>query len=163
MARVLSQEEAARLREKAKSQGKKVVFTNGCFDLLHRGHVEYLMSARKLGDMLIVGVNSDSSVRKIKGPQRPLTSLRDRMAVLASLECVDCVVSFEEDTPGRLIELLVPDVLVKGGDWRLSEVVGRETVEKNGGEVIIIDFLDGYSTRDIIKKIVDSYCDVKEL
>lgn len=153
----MTREEAAEVRRKAGLEGSKVVFTNGCFDILHRGHVEYLRSASGLGTILIVGVNSDLSVRRVKGDRRPIIPLEDRMAVLASLEFVDYVVSFEEDTPGQLIDAIVPDVLVKGGDWQRTEVVGRETVERNGGRVEIIDFLEGYSTRGIIEKIAAMY------
>ena len=153
MGRIVSQEEALRLRKKAGEEKRRVVFTNGCFDILHRGHIEYLKSAKGLGEVLIIGVNSDSSVKRLKGDGRPITQLEDRMAVLAALECVDYVVSFDEDTPGELIDVLIPDVLVKGGDWRKSEVVGRETVERNGGSVVIIEYVEGFSTRGIIERI----------
>lgn len=158
MGRVVSQEEIARIRQKAREDGQRVVFTNGCFDILHRGHVEYLGAAKELGDMLIVGVNTDSSTKKIKGAKRPIVPLEDRMAVLASLVCVDYVTSFNDETPFELIELLVPDVLAKGGDWKIDEVVGKDTVEKVGGKVVIIDLLEGRSTRDIIGRIVEKYC-----
>lgn len=158
MGQVVSQEEIVKVRQKAKEDGKRVVFTNGCFDILHRGHVEYLRTAGELGDMLIVGVNTDSSTKKIKGDERPIVPLEDRMAVLASLKCVDYVTSFDDETPSELIELLVPDVLAKGGDWKIDEVVGRDTVEKVGGMVVIIDLLEGRSTRDIIGRIVEKYC-----
>ena len=158
MGQVVSQKEIVRIRQKARDDGKKVVFTNGCFDILHRGHVEYLCAAGELGDMLIVGVNTDSSTRKIKGDERPIVPLEDRMAVLASLRCVDYVTSFDDETPFELIELVVPDVLVKGGDWKIDEVVGKDRVEKAGGKVAIIDLLEGRSTRDIIERIVQKYC-----
>ena len=158
MGRVVSQEEIVRIRQKAREDGQRVVFTNGCFDILHRGHVEYLGAAKELGDMLIVGVNTDSSTKKIKGAKRPIVPLEDRMAVLASLVCVDYVTSFNDETPFELIELLVPDVLAKGGDWKIDEVVGKDTVEKVGGKVVIIDLLEGRSTRDIIGRIVEKYC-----
>jgi len=156
--RVISQEGALKAREQARKDGKRVVFTNGCFDILHPGHAEYLKTARGLGDVLIIGVNNDSSVRRIKGPRRPIMPLEDRMAVLACLECVDYVMSFDEDTPGKLIDMLVPDILAKGGDWEIDQVVGRDTVEQNGGRVAIIDFVEGYSTRAIIDSIVEKYC-----
>lgn len=162
MGRVVSQDKVLKLREQARKNGKRVVFTNGCFDILHRGHVEYLRAARELGDALVVGVNSDSSARRIKGPGRPIMPVEDRTAVLASLDCVDYVVSFEEETPGKLIDLLVPDVLVKGGDWEIDRVVGKETVERNGGQVVIIDFVEGYSTRGIINSIIERYCPQKK-
>lgn len=155
---MVSQEEIVRIRQKAREDGQRVVFTNGCFDILHRGHVEYLGAAKELGDMLIVGVNTDSSTKKIKGAKRPIVPLEDRMAVLASLVCVDYVTSFNDETPFELIELLVPDVLAKGGDWKIDEVVGKDTVEKVGGKVVIIDLLEGRSTRDIIGRIVEKYC-----
>jgi rfaE bifunctional protein nucleotidyltransferase chain/domain len=155
---IVTQKEALRLRDEARTAGKKAVFTNGCFDILHRGHVEYLQSASILGDLLFVGVNSDASVARIKGPERPIVVLEDRMRVLASLACVDYVVSFDEDTPAALIDRLVPDVLVKGGDWEAERVVGRATVEGHGGRVAIVDFRRGYSTRKIIERIKERYC-----
>ena len=158
MGKVVSQKEIVRIRQKARDDDKKVVFTNGCFDILHRGHVEYLGAAGELGDMLIVAVNTDSSTKKMKGDERPIVPLDDRMAVLASLRCVDYVTSFDDETPFELIELLVPDVLAKGGDWKIDEVVGKDTVEKAGGKVAIIDLLEGRSTRDIIGRIVQKYC-----
>jgi D-beta-D-heptose 7-phosphate kinase/D-beta-D-heptose 1-phosphate adenosyltransferase len=154
LGRIITQEEAVEVRRKARSEGGRIVFTNGCFDILHRGHVQYLQSAKKLGDLLIVGVNSDSSVKRLKGGKRPIVPLEDRMVVLASLACVDYVVSFDDDTPAGLIDAIIPDVLVKGGDWKVGDVVGRETVERDGGRVVIIDFLEGYSTRSIIQRIV---------
>ncbi len=154
----MTQREALRLRNEARTAGRKTVFTNGCFDILHRGHVEYLQSASMFGDLLFVGVNSDASVARIKGPERPIVALEDRMRVLASLGCVDYVMSFDEDTPAALIDLLVPDVLVKGGDWDAEKVVGRATVEACGGRVAIVDFRRGYSTREIINRIRERYC-----
>jgi len=147
--KIKGKEELAQIIEGLKKEGKRIVFTNGCFDLLHAGHVTYLEKARGLGDVLVVGVNSDSSVRRIKGPGRPIVPLEQRMAVLAALEAVDYVVSFEEDTPYELIALLRPHTLVKGGDWRAEEVVGRELVD----EVRIIPYLEGVSTSGIIERI----------
>lgn len=132
---------------------KKVVFTNGCFDILHVGHKRYLEEARKLGDLLIVGVNSDASVRRLKGPERPINSERDRVELLTALDCVDYVIVFEDDTPQTLIERIKPDVLVKGGDYRPEEVVGKETVEAKGGKVVIIPLVKGKSTTALIQKI----------
>lgn len=136
-----------------RAQGERLVFTNGCFDLLHLGHVKYLADARDLGHRLIVGVNSDQSVRRLKGSSRPIQNEESRMAVLASLACVDAVVVFEEDTPLILIEALLPDVLVKGGDWDLSKIVGADLVLANGGQVQNLGFSAGYSTTNLEKKI----------
>lgn len=147
--KVKEREELVGVLTRLRSEGKRVVFTNGCFDLLHLGHVTYLEEARRFGDVLVVGVNTDESVRRIKGPGRPVVPLRQRMAVLAALEAVDYVVPFEEDTPYDLIKSLRPHVLVKGGDWRPEEVVGRDLVE----EVRIVPYLEGFSTTGLIEKI----------
>lgn len=134
--------------------GKTVVFTNGCFDLLHAGHVDLLARARALGDLLVVGVNDDNSVRRLgKGPERPLTPLAERMFVLASLESVSLVAPFGENTPLELIQALAPDVLVKGGDWPLDKIVGRDYVESRGGKVHSLPLLPGYSTTRIIELV----------
>ena len=142
--------EAVRSLQRA---GKKVVFTNGCFDLLHIGHVRYLQEARELGDALIVGVNSDASVRRLKGPGRPLTPEKERAEILAALACVDFVTIFGAATPLQLIRALGPDVLVKGGDWPVDAIVGREVVEGRGGKVIAIPFVKNRSTTAMIGKI----------
>jgi rfaE bifunctional protein nucleotidyltransferase chain/domain len=139
-------------RKALRVEGKRLVFTNGCFDLLHRGHVEYLAAARRLGDALVVGVNDDDSVRRLKGPGRPLVGAVDRALVLAALAAVDRVVLFAEDTPAELIGSLLPDVLVKGGDYALESVVGREVVEAAGGEVHLIPFRPGYSTSALLAR-----------
>ena len=136
----------------ARARGQTVVMTNGCFDILHVGHVKYLEAARRLGDVLIVAVNDDDSVRRLKGPQRPLNPTADRMKMLAALKCVDWVVPFGEDTPARLIGRVLPDLLVKGGDYRPEQVAGFDTVTANGGQVVILDYYDGYSTTRIIEK-----------
>ena len=136
-----------------KSEGKTVVFTNGCFDLLHPGHVRYLEKARAEGDVLVVALNSDDSVRKIKGEDRPVLSAEERSEIIGSLGCVDFVTTFEEDTPENIIEELVPTVLVKGGDWPVDKILGRQVVEENSGRVISIDFEEEYSTSNILKKI----------
>jgi rfaE bifunctional protein nucleotidyltransferase chain/domain len=136
-----------------RSRGMKVIFTNGCFDIIHAGHVVYLTKARVLGDSLVVGLNSDSSVRRIKGEPRPVNSEVARATVLCALECVDHVVIFEEDTPYRLIERIRPDVLVKGGDWDADKIVGADIVRSSGGRVLTIPFEDGYSTTSIIDRI----------
>jgi rfaE bifunctional protein nucleotidyltransferase chain/domain len=132
----------------------RLVFTNGCFDLLHPGHVKYLAAARALGDTLVVGVNTDASVRRLeKAPDRPLVAEQARSLVVAALESVDAVCLFDEDTPAALIEALVPDVLVKGGDYALDQVVGRDVVEAAGGRVELIPFVEGYSTTDLVRRI----------
>jgi len=136
-----------------KAEGKRIVFTNGCFDLLHPGHIRLLARARKLGDILIVALNSDESVRRLKGTNRPILTLSERLEVISALASVDLVTSFEEDTPKEIVDEVIPDVLVKGGDWALDQIVGRETVESNGGQVIAIDFEEGYSTSGIINRI----------
>lgn len=137
------------------AEGKKVVFTNGCFDILHRGHVAYLNEAKSLGDLLVVGLNSDSSVRELKGPERPVNSELDRKFVLENLKSVDFVEIFSDPTPLELIKSVNPDVLVKGGDWKPSQIVGSEFVIKNGGEVLSLNFIDGFSTTNIINKVKD--------
>ena len=133
-----------------------VVFTNGCFDILHMGHVRYLQDARKHGDKLIVGLNSDESLRRLKGPPHPLQEETSRMEVLAALSCVDAVTLFHEDTPLHLIQKINPHVLVKGGDWALEQVVGADWVQKQGGKVRLIPYISGHSTSKIIRKILDS-------
>jgi rfaE bifunctional protein nucleotidyltransferase chain/domain len=136
-----------------KRNGKRVVFTNGCFDLLHPGHIRSLEAARSLGDVLIVALNSDDSVRALKGPGRPVTPAQERAEILASLECVDSVLIFEDLTPQKVIAALLPDILVKGGDWPGNQIVGREEVEAAGGKVVLVDVVPGYSTTEILKKI----------
>lgn len=145
------------LIEAEKKRGKRVVFTNGCFDLLHAGHVKYLQKARNLGDLLVLGLNSDASVRRLKGPRRPLIDQDERSHLLAALDCVDYVTIFEEDTPLELIAVLKPFILAKGGDYSLDGVVGREIVESYGGRVELITFVDGKSTTHIIEKILELY------
>ena len=141
------------LSEKLKSDGKTIVFTNGCFDILHSGHVFYLQKAKQQGDILILGLNSDASVRRLKGEKRPINSENDRAIVISELKSIDYVVIFEEDTPLEIILLIVPNKLVKGGDYKKDDVVGKDIVESNGGEVVIIPFVDGKSTTNIINKI----------
>lgn len=131
----------------------RVVFTNGCFDLLHPGHVDYLARARALGDALVVGLNTDASVRRLKGPARPLVAEADRALVVAGLEAVDAVTLFDEDTPRELIAALLPDVLVKGGDYRLEDIVGREEVAAAGGETAVLPFRPGHSTSQLMHRI----------
>jgi len=140
-----------------RATGKKVVFTNGCFDLMHTGHTRYLAKAKSLGDLLIVAVNSDASVRGIKGDKRPINTEADRMEILAALDSVDYVVLFHEPDPGRVIAELQPDVLVKGGDWPIEKIIGRDTVEARGGKVISVGYIEGASTTGIIEKILKVY------
>ncbi len=143
----------ALLERFGRPRAARVVFTNGVFDILHRGHVEYLLAARALGDVLVIGLNTDDSVRRLKGPERPLNPQEDRAFVLASLACVDAVTLFDEDTPRLLIAALLPDVLVKGGDYRPEEVVGRTEVEAAGGRLVLIPFVEGHSTTGLVQRI----------
>ncbi|MCM8778763.1 MAG: D-glycero-beta-D-manno-heptose 1-phosphate adenylyltransferase [Candidatus Omnitrophica bacterium] len=138
-----------------RKENKKIVFTNGCFDILHYGHLKYLEKAKGLGDILIVGINRDVSVKAIKGNFRPINRCRERMALVAGLQCVDYCLSFKEKTPARIIREIKPDVLVKGGDWKKEDIVGYKFVKSYGGDVRTIKFLKGYSTTGIIKKIVE--------
>ena len=144
-------------RERLRQAGKKVVFTNGCFDLLHPGHVRYLQQARALGDALIVALNSDRSVRELKGDKRPILTEAERSEVMAALACVDFVTVFDEPTPREIISALLPDVLVKGGDWGIDAIVGREEVEAAGGKVMSLAFVEGCSTTDVIERIAQRY------
>lgn len=155
MSKVISQEELIRERERLRRQGKRVVFTNGCFDILHLGHVRYLNEARSLGDALIVAVNSDRTVRLLKGEGRPIMNERERAELVASLRSVDYVTIFDQETPRELIAKLLPDVLVKGGDWPPDQIVGREEVESAGGSVVSIPYLEGYSSTRIIERILE--------
>ena len=140
-----------------KAEGKRIVFTNGCFDLLHIGHLRYLEKAKVLGDILVVGVNSDASVQGLKGPRRPVLPLEERMELLSGFACVDYVVSFDEPTPLELITLLKPHILVKGGDWNKETIVGKEIVERLGGEVVALPFIEGNSTSHLIETILERY------
>jgi D-beta-D-heptose 7-phosphate kinase/D-beta-D-heptose 1-phosphate adenosyltransferase len=143
----------------ARRQGRRIVFTNGCFDLLHPGHVYTLTQAKVLGDLLVVGINSDASVKRLKGEKRPVLNEQERATVLAALEAVDFVTIFNEDTPLALIQLLQPDVLVKGGDWSADAVVGKEVVEARGGRVELIPYQAGASTTGIIERVLAAYGD----
>ena len=136
-----------------KAERKKIVFTNGCFDLLHVGHIRYLAQAKKLGDFLIIGLNSDSSVKELKGEDRPINSFEDRANLLSAIESVDSVIMFREQTPENLIKDIVPDILVKGGDYNIEDIVGYQTVMQNGGQVKTLSFYDGYSSTNYINKI----------
>lgn len=153
MGKIVSQEELIQMTAREKRGGRRVVFTNGCFDLLHPGHVRCLAEARALGDILIVAVNSDRSVRGNKGPERPLVSEQDRAEVLAALASVDYVTIFDEPTPRELLARVLPSVLVKGADWAADQVAGREEVEAAGGRVVSIPLAPGYSTTNLVNKI----------
>ncbi|HEY2461493.1 MAG TPA: D-glycero-beta-D-manno-heptose 1-phosphate adenylyltransferase [Candidatus Acidoferrum sp.] len=150
---ILTLEQAILRFGRGKRNGRRIVFTNGCFDLLHPGHIDTLEKARALGDALIVGLNSDSGVRQLKGPDRPILPEQERAEILAALECVDAVIIFAEPTPREVIAQLLPDVLVKGGDWPGDKIVGREEVEQAGGRVVSVPVLPGYSTSNILEKI----------
>jgi rfaE bifunctional protein nucleotidyltransferase chain/domain len=152
-ARILTCDQAADLVGQHRAAGRTIVFTNGVFDLLHPGHVRYLQQARELGDTLIVGLNSDASVRRGKGSDRPIVPEQERAEVLAALACVDAVVVFDEDTPAAIIRAVQPDVLVKGADWAADRIVGRDTVESRGGRVVRVAVEQGYSTTGLVQKI----------
>ncbi|MGA8265177.1 MAG: D-glycero-beta-D-manno-heptose 1-phosphate adenylyltransferase [Ignavibacteriaceae bacterium] len=157
MKEIRTWEEIVEIRKKLRNENKKVVFTNGVFDILHSGHVDYLTKSKALGDILIVGLNSDKSVKSIKGDKRPIITQENRAIILASLKPVDFVVLFDEDTPAKLIDAIIPDILVKGADWNLDKIEGRETVIKNGGTVKNIKFVNEQSTSKIIQKILSLY------
>ena len=142
--------------DKWKENGEKIVFTNGCFDLLHRGHIEVLANTADLGDKLIIGLNSDSSIKELKGENRPIMDEISRAILLASLQFVDAIVFFSEETPYKLIETLIPDVLAKGGDYKVTEIAGNGVVLENGGEVILFPFIGGFSSTNIVEKIKQS-------
>ncbi len=151
--KILTPDSAKHQAQRWKLLNKKIVFTNGCFDILHQGHIAILSQAAESGDTLIVGINSDASVKRLKGADRPVNDESFRALMLASLTIVDAVVLFEEDTPLNLINLIEPDILLKGGDYAIEQIVGAEEVIKNGGEVKIVPFVNGYSTTALIKKI----------
>ena len=153
VARIRTHDEVRALVSRLRSAGRRIVFTNGVFDLLHPGHVRYLQQARALGDALIVGMNGDESVRRNKGPERPINPERERAEVLAALACVDAVVIFDEDTPADIVRLVEPDILVKGADWPADQIVGRDTVEARGGRVVLMPVEEGYSTSAIVDRV----------
>ena len=159
MSSIKTREEIKKIRVQLKSEGKKVVFTNGVFDLIHSGHVDYLVKAKEMGDVLILALNTDSSVKRIKGNKRPILEQNERAFIVSNLKPVDYVTFFEEDTPAEMINDLIPDVLVKGADWAIDKIVGREVVEANGGEVKNIKFINEQSTSNIIKIIKERYKD----
>jgi D-beta-D-heptose 7-phosphate kinase/D-beta-D-heptose 1-phosphate adenosyltransferase len=146
-----------RIITRLKAKGKKIVFTNGCFDILHFGHAKYLKEAKRKGDVLVVGVNSDSSVRKIKGNKRPIINEAHRAGLIAALESVDFVVIFKEETPSRVIKTLKPDILVKGADWAQKDIVGRDFVLRRGGKVYTVKLVKGFSSTNLIKKIAKAF------
>ena len=155
--KIKTKEDLHRIVEDLKKRGKRIVFTNGCFDLLHLGHIRYLEKAKSLGDILLVGVNSDRSVRNLKGPERPILPEEERAEILSSLGCVDYITVFDELTPLELISSLQPHILVKGGDWTKETTVGKEVVERSGGEVVILPFVEGSSTSNLIEIILKRY------
>lgn len=150
-------EELVSIRNELRSQNKKVVFTNGVFDILHAGHVDYLIKAKKMGDVLIVALNSDSSVKRIKGEKRPIIPQAERAFILSNLKCVDYVTIFEDDTPYEVIKKLIPDVLIKGADWSKEEIIGKDIVENAGGKIETIEFVNFQSSTNIINIILDRY------
>ncbi len=149
--------ELTELRERLKRQNKKVVFTNGCFDIIHAGHVDYLIKSKSFGDVLIVGLNSDDSVRRIKGDKRPVLGQEERLFIISNLKPVDYVTLFDEDTPLKLIETIIPDILVKGADWDIDKIVGKDVVFSHGGEVKNVEFVNDQSTSKIIDSILKKY------
>ena len=155
--KVMTQDELMPILDRLRKEGKKVVFTNGCFDILHVGHIRYLKEAKGYGDILIVAVNSDLSVKSIKGDKRPIVSQSERAEVVAALEMVDYVTMFDEDTPYNIIKKLQPDVLIKGGDWAIDKIVGRDIVEARGGKVIAIPVIEGASTTGIVERVLEKY------
>lgn len=155
MGRVVGRDELAAACEEHREAGRVVVFTNGCFDILHRGHTRYLSEARALGDVLVVGVNTDASVRRLKGDGRPIVPEADRAHVLAALESVSLVCLFDEPTPYELVSAVMPDVIVKGGDYTTDTIVGADIVEERGGRVVVLPTLEGRSTRSIIERILE--------
>ncbi len=155
--KVKTLDEIVHIRKRLRLAGKKLVFTNGCFDLLHVGHVRYLKQARALGDALVIGLNSDRSVHELKGEGRPITPEEERAEILSALACVDFIFIFDDLTPQRVIDSIIPDILVKGADWGINEIVGRETVENAGGIVRSIPLVERSSTSSIIKKVIDQF------
>ncbi len=155
--KLLTKKSLKKTVKKLKKENKKIVTTNGVFDILHIGHIRYLQEAKKLGGILIVGVNSDASVKKIKGPKRPLNNENDRAEALAALECVDYALIFSEDSPIKILEMIKPNIHVKGGDYDLSRIIEKDCVEKNNGKIVLIPKVEGYSTTGFIKRILNSY------
>lgn len=159
MNNIKSKKEILEIRATLKKEGKVVVFTNGCFDLIHSGHVDYLVKAKEMGDVLILALNTDESIRRIKGQTRPILNQNERAFIVSNLKPVDFVIFFDEDTPAEIINELIPDVLVKGADWAIDKIVGRDVVESNGGEVKTIQFVNDQSTSKIIQIIKERFKD----
>ena len=157
MSNIKSNKEIKEIREQLKKQNRKVVFTNGCFDLIHSGHVDYLVKAKEMGDVLILALNTDESIKRIKGDKRPILKQDERAFIVSNLKPVDFVTFFNEDTPAEIISELIPDILVKGADWSIDKIIGRDIVEANGGEVKTIKFVNDQSTSNIIKIIKERY------
>lgn len=157
MKNILSRSEIVETRKKLKIENKKLVFTNGCFDLIHAGHVDYLIKSREMGDALVVALNTDESVKRIKGNKRPILKQDERAFILSNLKCVDYVTFFDEDTPEKIISEIIPDILVKGADWDLNKIIGKDVVESNGGEVKTVRFVNDQSTSKIIESILIKY------
>jgi D-glycero-beta-D-manno-heptose 1-phosphate adenylyltransferase len=153
LGKILERDALIQRIQELKRAGQRIVFTNGCFDILHPGHIRYLQDARRLGDALIVGLNSDRSAGANKGPERPITPEAERAEILRALECVDAVAIFDEDTPADIIRRIQPDVLVKGADWGPDNIVGRDTVEARGGRVVRVELLPGFSTTELIRRV----------
>ena len=157
--KIINIEELKKIVNELKNQNKIIVTTNGIFDILHIGHIRYLKKAKKLGDVLIIAINSDSSTKQIKGPKRPLNNENDRMEALAALECVDYVIIFNEENPIKILEEIKPNIHVKGGDYKIDKIIEKDVVEKNNGKVVLIPEVKGYSTTDLIKRIINQYKD----
>ena len=157
MSKIKTINELKGIVEELKTQNKKIVTTNGVFDIIHIGHIRYLQEAKKLGDILIIGINSDSSVKRIKGQERPINNENDRVEVLTALQCVDYVTIFNENNPIIFLKAIKPNIHVKGGDYNMSQIIEKDTVEENKGEVMLIPEVEGYSTTDFIKKIIELY------
>lgn len=155
--KIKEEKKLKKIVQRLKGEGKRIVFTNGCFDILHYGHIKYLESAKRYGDVLIVAVNSDNSVKRLKGKNRPINNQRERTNIVASLGCVDYVTIFEELSPYRLIKSLKPDCLIKGADWKKEDIVGKDIVKSHGGKVRVVPFIKNYSTTDLIRKIVKKF------
>ncbi len=155
--KIKEEKKLKKIVQRLRRKGKRIVFTNGCFDILHYGHIKYLESAKGYGDVLIVAVNSDSSVRKLKGKSRPINNQTERTNIVASLGCVDYVTVFKEPTPYRMIKNLKPDYLIKGADWKKEDIIGRDIVASYGGKVGVVPFIKNYSTTDLIRKIIKKF------